>query len=145
MGLNEIALATSSAKDIVKKSILDSFTLSDISILDILITLGLAFAIGVFIYFIYRVTFGGVVYVRSFGVSLIMLCMVTAMIILPISSNLMLSMGMVGALSIVRFRTAVKDTIDTIFMFWAIAVGITLGAELYLVACIGALGLGYCS
>jgi hypothetical protein len=131
------------ANNIIKKSILDNFQLTgDIQIQDILLTLALAFIIGVFIYIIYRVTFGGVIFVKSFGTSLVMLCMVTSMIILPISSNLMLSLGMVGALSIVRFRTAVKDTVDTIFMFWAIAAGIALGARQYAIAGLGALGIG---
>jgi hypothetical protein len=141
MGLNGIVFATG-VNSIVKKSVLDSFALTDVSMIDILVTLGLAFAIGVFIYIIYRVTFGGVIFVRNFGVSLVMLCMVTAMVILPISHNITLSFGMVGALSIVRFRTAVKDTIDTIFMFWTITAGIAIGAMQYTIACIGALGIG---
>ncbi|MGI5848540.1 MAG: DUF4956 domain-containing protein [Christensenellales bacterium] len=132
-----------STTDMIKKSVLDSFRLmGEIKIEDILITLLLAFIIGIFMYIIYRVTFGGVILSKSFGTSLVMLCMVTSMVILLISNNLMLSLGMVGALSIVRFRTAVKDPMDTIFMFWAIAAGIALGAQQFAIAGIGVLGIG---
>ncbi len=118
--------------DIIKKGVLESFAFTDeLSIETVLVTLALAFVTGLFIYFIYKLCFSGVVFSKSFGTSLIMIAMVTAMVILPISTNLVLSLGMVGALSIVRFRTAVKDPMDTVFMFWAIAAGITLGARLY--------------
>ena len=128
--------------DVIKKSVLDNFQLTgDVSIEAIAITLVLAFVFGLIILFIYKVTFSGVIFSKSFATSLIMLCMVTSMIILPISNNLMLSLGMVGALSIVRFRTAVKDPIDTIYMFWAIAAGIALGAQQYAIAGLGTLGI----
>jgi len=131
------------ADDIVKKSVLDNFQLAgELNVLEVVITLGLAFVAGVIIYLIYRITFNGVVFSKAFGTSLVMLSMVTSMIILPITTNLMLSLGMVGALSIVRFRTAVKEPTDTIYMFWAIAVGITLGARLYIVAGLGVLIIG---
>jgi hypothetical protein len=131
---------TKSFADILKKGFLEN--LQTITVWDVVITLALAFAIGIFIYIIYRLTFGGVIFVKNFGTSLIMLSMVTSMIILVVQSSPALSLGMVGALSIVRFRTAVKDTIDTIFMFWAIAAGIALGAEQYAAAGLGALGIG---
>ncbi len=133
-----------STKDVVKKGILDNFTNLSID-LDwqmILICLGIAFVLGLFIYFIYKKTFSGVMFSKNFGVSLIMIAMVTTMIILPISSNIVLSLGMVGALSIVRFRTAVKDPLDTVFMFWAIAVGICLGAKLLLPAVLSSVAIG---
>lgn len=131
------------AESVIKNKVLEGFTLSgDIDLKTALVTLALAFVIGLFIYIIYRRTFSGVVFVRSFGISLILLNMVTALVIMTISSNLMLSLGMVGALSIVRFRTAIKDPMDTIFMFWAIAEGIVIGAALYLVAIIGAVVIG---
>lgn len=121
--------------DIIKKGILDNFQFTDqLSFIDVLIALGLAFVLGVFIYIIYRLTFGGVIFAKSFGTSIVMLTMVTTMVILPIATNLIAALGMVGALSIVRFRTAVKDMLDTIFMFWAIAAGITLGTKLYIIA-----------
>ena len=129
--------------DTTTNSILDSFKLTgDIDITRVIITLALSFLIGIFVYLIYKRTFTGVLFVKGFGTSLIMLCMVTSTIILTITTNLMLSLGMVGALSIVRFRTAVKDPMDTIYMFWAIAAGITIGAQLYTVAILTSLGIG---
>jgi uncharacterized membrane protein YhiD involved in acid resistance len=126
--------------DIFKKGFLES--MQNITVWDVVVTILLSFVIGVFIYIIYRVTFQGVVFSKSYGTSLVMLCMVTSVAILPVYNNAVLSLGMVGALSIVRFRTAVKDTMDTIFMFWAIAAGIALGAQMYTIAGIGALILG---
>ena len=108
------------ASSVVKKSVLDGFVNSgDISWDYALLTIAVAFLLGLFIFFIYKRTFSGVVFTKSFGISLILLSMITAAVIMTISSNLMLSLGMVGALSIVRFRTAVKDPMDTIYMFWA--------------------------
>ena len=95
--------------------------------------------LGLLIYFIYKKTYRGVLYSHSFNISLIMLCMVTTLIIMCISSAPALSLGMVGALSIVRFRTAVKDPMDTVYMFWAISVGITVGANFILFSIIGTL------
>ena len=113
-----------------------------LSPLSVVITILLACAVGVFVFFIYKKTFSGVLYSRNFGISLIMVTMVTALIITIISSNLTLSLGMVGALSIVRFRTAVKDAMDTMYMFWGIAAGIALGARFYVVAVVGSLIIG---
>ena len=104
-----------------------------------LISLGIAFLLGMVIYFIYKKTYRGVLYSHSFNLSLIMLSMVTTLVIMCISSAPALSLGMVGALSIVRFRTAVKDPMDTVYMFWAIAVGITVGANFILFSIIGTL------
>lgn len=132
-----------SATDMVKKSVLDDFQMSsDLTLTNVLVTLVLAFALGLFVYFIYRLTFSGVIFVKSFGTSLIMLTMVTAMVIMPVTTNFYLSLGMVGALSIVRFRTAVKDTLDTIFMFWSIACGIALGARFYAEALVASAAIG---
>lgn len=116
-----------------------SFSFGDIGVMRILITMALAFALGLLIFFVYRKTFAGVMYSKNFGVSLVMLTVITAFVILPITSNLTLSLGMVGALSIVRFRTAVKDPIDTVYMFWAIATGITIGAKFFLPAILASL------
>jgi hypothetical protein len=130
-------------QDIIKKSVLENFTTSgELDIMQVLVTLALAFVIGLFIYFIYKRTFNGVMFSKNFSSSLIMLTMITAMIILPITSNIVLSLGMVGALSIVRFRTAVKDPMDTVFMFWSIAAGITLGAKQYTPAIVGSAVIG---
>ena len=120
----------------------NAFSFGDLSVVRILLTLGLAFLIGMYIFAIYRKTFSGVMYSKNFGVSLVMLAMITSFIILPITSNLTLSLGMVGALSIVRFRTAVKDPIDTVYMFWSIAVGIALGAKFFLPAILASAVIG---
>ena len=101
-----------------------------------------AFLVGLYVFFIYRVTFSGVIYSRTFNLSLVMLSMVSAMVIMFMSNNVKLSLGMVGALSIVRFRTAIKDTIDTVFMFWAIAEGIALGAGYFIEGVVGAIFVG---
>ncbi len=115
---------------------------STLNPLQVVLTLVLALAIGAFLYFIYKKTFAGVVYSRSFNISLILLTMVSALVIMLISSNLTLSLGMVGALSIVRFRTAIKDPIDTVFMFWAVGEGLALGAGFVDVGLSGALVIG---
>ncbi len=127
--------------DLIKNSVISEFT-GSVSMTDILISLGVAFLIGIFIIVIYKKTFTGVIYSKSFCLCVIMLAMVTSLIIRTINSNLALSLGMVGALSIVRFRTAVKEPVDTAFMFWAITAGIMTGAGLYLVAAIATIGLG---
>lgn len=130
-----------SIKDIIKKSVLDNFT-GTISSVDMLLSLIVAFVIGLIIIYVYRKTYTGVVYSKSFSLCILMLSMVTAMIIRTISSNIALSLGMVGALSIVRFRTAVKEPVDTGFMFWGISAGIMAGAGLYLPAIVASLGIG---
>jgi len=130
-----------SVADTIKKSVLENFT-GTISVTDMLISLIVAFIIGLFIIFVYRKTYTGVVYSKAFSLCILMLAMVTAMIIRTISSNISLSLGMVGALSIVRFRTAVKEPVDTGFMFWGISAGIMAGAGLYLIAIIASLILG---
>ena len=110
--------------------------------LRVVLTLLIALAVGGFLYLIYKKTFAGVVYSRSFNISLILLTMVSALVLMLISSNLTLSLGMVGALSIVRFRTAIKDPIDTVFMFWAVGEGLALGAGFVMEGIIGALVIG---
>lgn len=127
--------------DMIKKSVISEFT-GTISADKIIFSLLTAFVIAVFIVYIYKKTYNGVVYSKSFSLCLILLAMVTSLIIRTISSNLALSLGMVGALSIVRFRTAIKEPLDTAFMFWAITAGIMSGAGLYLVAIVASLGLG---
>ena len=112
--------------DIIKGKFLEEF--SAISISEALVSIGLCFLLSLFIVYIYRTTYAGVNYSHSFAGCLMMLSMVTTVVILGISSNVVLSLGMVGALSIVRFRTAVKEATDTAFLFWAIATGIICGA-----------------
>ena len=130
-----------SVVDTIKKSVLSNFT-GTISAGDMILSLVVAFIIGIFIIYVYRKTYTGVVYSKAFSLCILMLAMVTAMIIRTISSNISLSLGMVGALSIVRFRTAVKEPVDTGFMFWGISAGIMAGAGLYLIAIIASLGIG---
>ena len=112
--------------DIIKGKFLEEF--SAISMTEMLVAIALSFALSLFIVFIYRITYAGVNFSMGFVGTLIMLSMVTTLVILVISSNVVLSLGMVGALSIVRFRTAVKESTDTAFLFWAIATGIICGA-----------------
>lgn len=127
--------------DMIKKSVIEEFT-GTISVDKIFLSLLVAFLLGVFIVYIYKKTFNGVVYSKSYSVCLVLLSMVTTLIVRTISSNLTLSLGMVGALSIVRFRTAIKEPLDTAFMFWAITAGIMSGTGLYLVAIVATLCLG---
>jgi hypothetical protein len=108
----------------------------------VLITLGLTFCLALWIFLVYKITFKGVLYTRSYNVGLVMTALVTALIIMPISSNITLSLGMVGALSIVRFRTAIKDPMDIVFMFWAIAIGVANGAGFFMVSVTGSLTIG---
>ena len=126
---------------IFKNSFLEQFT-GSVSSVDMLISLVVSFLIGLFIVYVYRKTYTGVVYSKAFSLCIIMLTMVTAMIIRTINSNISLSLGMVGALSIVRFRTAVKEPVDTGFMFWGISAGIMAGAGLYIPAIVATLGIG---
>lgn len=127
--------------DMIKKSVVSEFT-GSISVGQMLLSLIVAFVIGLFIVYIYKKTYTGVVYSKSFSLCIILLAMITSMIIRTISSNLALSLGMVGALSIVRFRTAVKEPVDTAFMFWGITAGIMSGAGLYLISIISAVMIG---
>ena len=109
---------------------------------DLFLALGLGFVIGVIIAIVYRKTYRGVLYSPTFAITLIMLTLITTPVVMVIKGDIALSMGMVGALSIVRFRTAVKDPMDTAYMFWALTMGILLGAQLYLVALIVVLCIG---
>ncbi len=129
-------------QDVVKKSIIHLEAFRNISYIDILIGLAVSFGIGMFIYYIYRKTFRGVVYSYNYNVTFVLMSMITTLIIMTISTNIVLSLGMVGALSIVRFRTAVKDPLDIVYMFWAISVGIATGAKLYPVSLLGSLAVG---
>ena len=126
--------------DIFKSSFLEKA--SSFSILDTFIALTLALAIGMFIFIIYKKTFNGVMYSANFGTSLIAITLVTTLIILAVTSNVVLSLGMVGALSIVRFRSAIKEPMDIVYIFWSISVGIVLGAGLIPLAVIGSLFIG---
>ena len=127
-------------RDIFKSSFLDN--VSSISIFDMVLALVLAFGLGLFIFFIYKKTYAGVMYSSSFGVTLVALTMITTLVILAVTSNVVLSLGMVGALSIVRFRTAIKEPLDIAFLFWAIAAGIVLAAGMIPLAVFGSVLIG---
>ena len=129
-----------SFSDIFKSSFLENIT--TVSIFDMVLSLVLAFGLGVFIFLIYKKTYTGVMYSAGFGVTLIALTMVGTMAILAVTSNVVLSLGMVGALSIVRFRTAIKEPLDIAFLFWAVVVGIVLGAGMIPLAVIGSVIVG---
>lgn len=126
--------------DIFKSSFLDKT--ESFSIVDSLLAILAAFIIGFFIYIVYKKTFAGVMYSHNFNISLIIMSMATALIIMGISTNIVISLGMVGALSIVRFRTPIKDPMDLVYLFWAIATGILCGAGLIPLAIIGAVLIG---
>ena len=126
--------------DIFKSSFLENVT--SISILDMALALLLAFGVGLFIFLIYKKTYAGVMYSSSFGVTLVALTMITTLVILAVTSNVVLSLGMVGALSIVRFRTAIKEPMDIAFLFWSIAAGIVLAAGMIPLAVFGSLFIG---
>lgn len=126
--------------DIFKSSFLENIT--SVSILDMVIALALAFGLGMFIFLVYKKTYQGVMYSSSFGTTLVALTMITTTVILAVTSNVVLSLGMVGALSIVRFRTAIKEPLDIAFLFWSIAVGIVLAAGMIPLAVIGSVIIG---
>lgn len=129
-----------SFNDIFKSSFLEN--IESVSILDMAIALALAFGIGMFIFLVYKKTYQGVMYSSSFGTTLVALTMITTVVILAVTSNVVLSLGMVGALSIVRFRTAIKEPLDIAFLFWSIAVGIVLAAGMIPLAVIGSVIIG---
>lgn len=126
--------------DIFKSSFIENIT--SVSLLDMALALILAFGLGLFIFLVYKKTFNGVMYSSSFGVTLIALTMITTVVILAVTSNVVLSLGMVGALSIVRFRTAIKEPLDIAFIFWSIGVGIVLAAGMIPLAVIGSVIIG---
>ena len=130
-----------SIADALKNSVLEGFNTS-LSTADIILGLLMSLAAGLFILLIYRQAMRKIAFNRSFCITLLLVCSISAMVVLTITSNLALSLGMVGALSIVRFRTAIKDASDTAFMFWAVAAGITAGAGFYMLTVIGCLFVG---
>nr|WP_297705147.1 DUF4956 domain-containing protein [uncultured Butyrivibrio sp.] len=129
-----------SFSDVFKSSFLENVT--SVSVLDMVIAIVLAFAIGVFIFLVYKKTYQGVMYSSSFGVTLVALTMITTLVILAVTSNVVLSLGMVGALSIVRFRAAIKEPLEIAFLFWSIGVGIVLAAGMIPLAVFGSIIIG---
>ncbi len=126
--------------DIFKSSFLEKT--ASFSLIDSILGLVVAFFVGLFIYAVYKKTFNGVIYSHSFNISLLIMTMATALVIMGISSNVLLSLGMVGALSIVRFRTPIKDPMDLVYIFWAIVSGILCGAGFIPLVIIGAVLIG---
>lgn len=129
-----------SFNDVFKSSFLES--VSTFSILDTVIGLAVSLLIGLFIFVIYKKTLTGVMYSSSFALTLVGLSLVTTLVIMAVTSNVVLSLGMVGALSIVRFRTAIKEPVEIVFLFWSLAVGIVVGAGLIPLAVIGSAIIG---
>ena len=129
-----------SFNDIFKSSFLENVTA--VSLPDMALALALSFCLGLFIYFVYKKTYSGVMFSRTFGGSLVAMTMITTMVILAVTSNVVLSLGMVGALSIVRFRAAIKEPMDIAFLFWAIAGGIVLAAGMIPLAIVGSVIIG---
>ncbi|MER2054751.1 MAG: DUF4956 domain-containing protein [Candidatus Limivicinus sp.] len=129
-----------SFNDIFKSSFLENVTA--VSITDMALSLVLSFCLGLFIFFVYKKTYAGVMFSQAFGGTLIAMTMITTMVILAVTSNVVLSLGMVGALSIVRFRTAIKEPMDIAFLFWAIAGGIVLAAGMIPLAIVGSIIIG---
>ena len=127
-------------QDIFKSSFLENA--ASVSLFDMALALLLSFGLGMFIFLVYKKTFSGVMYSSSFGVTLVALTMITTLVILAVTSNVVLSLGMVGALSIVRFRTAIKEPLDIAFLFWSIAAGIVLAAGLIPLAVAGSVCVG---
>ena len=127
-------------QDIFKSSFLER--LDAVSLPDAAIALALAFCLGLFIFLVYKKCYAGVMYAPSFGVTLIALTLITTLLILAVTSNIVLSLGMVGALSIVRFRTAIKEPVEIVFLFWSLAVGIVIGAGMIPLAVIGSAIIG---
>jgi uncharacterized membrane protein YhiD involved in acid resistance len=126
--------------DVFQSSFLEKTT--EFSIIDIGLAMLVSFALGLFIFLVYKKTFAGVMYSASFGISIMAMSLITTLIILAVTSNIILSLGMVGALSIVRFRTAVKEPLDIAFLFWSISAGIVTGAGLIPLAVFGSLFIG---
>jgi len=128
--------------DLLSEDLIASKTIGQLTLSGVMWALGMAFLAGVMIYLVYRFAYSGVMFVNNFAVTLIGLTLITCLIILTITSNLLLSLGMVGALSIVRFRTAIKEPLDMIYMFWSIAIGVTIGAGFFMLATVGMILIG---
>ncbi len=141
MGI-DIMQGTMNFTDIIKNSVINSGNFGNISAFDIFLGLLISYFLGMFIFYVYKYSFRGVVYSFSFNYSLVMMTMITTLVVMTISSNIVLSLGMVGALSIVRFRSAIKDAMDIVFLFWAITTGITIGAGIYALSFIGSIVIG---
>lgn len=134
-----------SIRDIIKDSVLESemfnTAITPETILVLLLNIAIAMLFGILIYLIYKRFYNGVLFSRNYAITLVGMCVLSCMITLAISTNIVISLGMVGALSIVRYRTAIKEPLDLLYMFWAITTGITVGASMYILALIGAIAI----
>ena len=128
-----------SITDVIKKSVLEGFTSGDMSTTEIMVTLGITFILGLYIFFIYKLVSKTALYDKSFHISMTLISVITAGIIVAMQSSIVISLGMVGALSIVRFRTAIKNPMDLLFLFWSIGTGIVCGAGMFEIAIMVAL------
>ena len=126
-------------KDIFRNSFLEAFTKTEVATGEVIVTLLFTFLVAMYIFWVYRLLTRRTFYSKNFNISLAALAVITAIVILTVQSNIVLSLGMVGALSIVRFRTAIKDPMDLVFLFWAISVGIACGAGMLEIAVSGSL------
>ncbi len=129
-----------SIKDVLTSDMMTRVTA--VSATDMILAIIFSFLIGLFIFYVYKKSYNGILYSASFGLSLIALCMIASILILAVSSNIVLSLGMVGALSIVRFRTAIKEPMDIVFLFWAMSAGIILATGMIPLAVFGSLAIG---
>ena len=120
--------------DVIKKSVLQGFSSGDMSTTEIIITLGITFLIGLYIFWVYKMISKTSLYDKSFHISMTLISVITAGIIIAMQSSIVISLGMVGALSIVRFRTAIKNPMDLLFLFWSIGIGIVCGAGMFEIA-----------
>ena len=125
--------------DVIKKSVLEGFSGADMSSTEIMVTLGITFLIGIYIFFVYKLVSKTALYDKSFHISMTLISVITAGIIVAMQSSIVISLGMVGALSIVRFRTAIKNPMDLLFLFWSIGTGIVCGAGMFEIALMVAL------
>lgn len=130
-----------SVKDVIKNSVLNQLDFSAVDYKAIAISVAIALIMGILISVVYTQFFGGVIYSRGYAQTLIGMTVLTCMVTLAISSNVVISLGMVGSLSIIRFRTAVKSPLDLLYMFWAVTVGITVGAHMYILAVIASVAM----
>lgn len=130
-----------SVQDIIKKSVIEGFAVTDMSTTKIMVTLTVTFLVSVYIFFVYKIQTKSIFYSKEFNITIAAVAVVTAAIVLAMQSNIVVSLGMVGALSIVRFRSAIKNPLDLLYLFWSISVGIVCGAGMYEIAIITSLGV----
>lgn len=130
-----------SVQDIIKKSVIEGFSVTDMSTTKVMVTLAVTFLLAIYIFFVYKIQTKSIFYSKEFNITIAAVSIVTAAIVLAMQSNIVVSLGMVGALSIVRFRSAIKNPLDLLYLFWSISVGIVCGAGMYEIAILTSLGV----